>query len=53
MIIKEYGNRELPKIILLHPMLADGENMLRVTGGLEGRYCLIAPDLSGQQRHQL
>lgn len=48
MIIKEYGDNSLPKIILLHPMLADGRNMLRLTGGLEGKYCFIAPDLSGQ-----
>lgn len=48
MVIKEYGDKKLPKIVLLHPMLADGECMLKLTGGMAGRYCFIAPDLSGQ-----
>lgn len=48
MVINIYGDETLPKIILLHPMLADGKSMLKLTKGMEGRYCFIAPDLSGQ-----
>ena len=48
MVIKEYGDSELPKVVLLHPMLADGECMLNLTAGMTGKYCFIAPDLSGQ-----
>ena len=48
MVIKEYGDKNLPKIVLLHPMLADGECMLKLTAGMTGKYCFIAPDLSGQ-----
>ena len=48
MVIKAYGDKNLPKIVLLHPMLADGECMLHLTAGMTGRYCFIAPDLSGQ-----
>ena len=49
MVIKEYGDKNLPKIVLLHPMLADGECMLNLTAGMTGKYCFIAPDLSGQR----
>lgn len=48
MVIKEYGDSSLPKIILLHPMLADGKIMLKLTEGMSENYCVIAPDLSGQ-----
>lgn len=48
MVIKEYGDSSLPKVILLHPMLADGSCMLRLTESMEGKYCFIVPDLSGQ-----
>ena len=48
MVIKEYGDKNLPKIVLLHPMLADGACMLNLTKGMTGKYCFIAPDLSGQ-----
>ena len=48
MVIKEYGDKNLPKIVLLHPMLADGECMLKLTDGMTGKYCFITPDLSGQ-----
>lgn len=36
MVIKEYGDKSLPKIVLLHPMLADGECMLILTVGQAG-----------------
>lgn len=48
MIIKEYGDPRLPKVLLLHPMLADGATMLGAVASMQGRYCFIAPDLSGQ-----
>lgn len=48
MVIKEYGDSSLPKVILLHPMLADGKCMLQIAESMEGKYCFIAPDLSGQ-----
>ena len=48
MVIKEYGDNSLPKIVLLHPMLADGKIMLKLTEGMSGKYCFISPDLSGQ-----
>lgn len=48
MIIKEYGEKSLPKILLLHPMLADGKSMMKIVGSLQERYCFIAPDFSGQ-----
>ncbi|MGL6197462.1 MAG: alpha/beta hydrolase [Lachnospiraceae bacterium] len=47
MIIKEYGDSNLPKVVLLHPMLANGKSMLRLTKSMEGKYCFVAPDLSG------
>ena len=37
MVIKEYGDSELPKVVLLHPMLADGECMLNLTAGMTGQ----------------
>ncbi len=48
MVIHEYGDSSLPKIVLLHPMLADARCMLRLTESMEGVYCAIIPDLSGQ-----
>lgn len=48
MVIKEYGESSLPKVILLHPMLADGACMLRLTESMKGKYCFVVPDLSGQ-----
>lgn len=48
MIIKEYGNSSLPKVVLLHPMLASGQSMLKIAETMEGHYCFIAPDFSGQ-----
>lgn len=47
MVIKEYGDSNLPKVVLLHPMLADGKCMLRLTKSMVGEYCFVAPDLSG------
>ncbi len=48
MVIHGYGDNSLPKIVLLHPMLADAHCMLRLTESMEGAYCAIIPDLSGQ-----
>lgn len=48
MVIHEYGDSSLPKIVLLHPMLADARCMLRLMESMEGEYCAIIPDLSGQ-----
>lgn len=48
MVIHEYGDSSLPKIVLLHPMMADARCMLRLTESMEGKYCAIIPDLSGQ-----
>ena len=48
MVIHEYGDSSLPKIVLLHPMMADARYMLRLTESMEGKYCAIIPDLSGQ-----
>lgn len=48
MVIHEYGDNSLPKIVLLHPMLADARCMRRLTESMEGTYCAIIPDLSGQ-----
>ncbi len=48
MVIHEYGDSSLPKIVLLHPMLADARCMLRLTESMGGTYCAIIPDLSGQ-----
>ncbi|MDO4324231.1 MAG: hypothetical protein Q4C61_17095 [Lachnospiraceae bacterium] len=48
MVIHEYGDSSLPKIVLLHPMMADARCMLRLTESMEEKYCAIIPDLSGQ-----
>lgn len=48
MIIRAYGNEKLPKAIALHPMMADGASMVKLAGKLQEKYCIIAPDLSGQ-----
>lgn len=48
MVLHEYGDSSLPKIVLLHPMMADAHCMLRLTESMEGKYCAIIPDLSGQ-----
>lgn len=48
MIIKTHGDARLPKILGLHPMMASGESMLRLAGSMRERYCVIAPDLTGQ-----
>lgn len=47
MVIRAYGDEHLPKMIALHPMMANGESMVRLAGALRERYCIIAPDLSG------
>lgn len=48
MIIQQFGDLNLPKILLLHPMLADGKSMLRLVEPLKDQYCFIAPDFTGQ-----
>lgn len=48
MVIKEYGDKSLPKIVLLQAMLLDGKTMLKLVEGMSKKYCFIAPDLSGQ-----
>ena len=48
MKIKTYGDVTKPKMLTLHPMLADGESMMRIMDHFLGDYCVIAPDLSGQ-----
>ena len=39
MVIKEYGDNSLPKIVLLHPMLADGKIMLKLTEEMSKKSC--------------
>lgn len=48
MMIKVYGDEHLPKMLGLHPMTANGECMLHLAGELRERFCIIAPDLTGQ-----
>lgn len=48
MKMREWGSSTLPKVILLHPMLADGASMQKLAEGFAGSYCFLAPDLSGQ-----
>lgn len=48
MLIKTYGDESKPKIIALHPMLAEGQSMVQLAGKLRKDYCIISPDLSGQ-----
>ncbi len=47
MVIHEYGDSRLPKIVLLHSMLADARCMLRLTESMKGEYCAIIPALTG------
>lgn len=48
MRINTYGEESLPKILALHPMLANGASMVQLAGQLRENSCIIAPDLSGQ-----
>lgn len=48
MYMREIGGADRPKVILLHPMLADGTLMMKLAEGFAGDYCFLAPDLSGQ-----
>lgn len=48
MIINTYGDESKPKMLTLHPMLADGESMMKIMNYFINDYCIIAPDLSGQ-----
>lgn len=46
MIIHEYGDSSLPKVLLLHPMLADAGCMRVASDSMKGDYCFIIPDFS-------
>ncbi|MGK9250287.1 alpha/beta fold hydrolase [Paenibacillus humicus] len=46
MIIKEYGDNNLPKVVLLHPMLADGSTCMKLLKELGNDYFFIVPDFS-------
>lgn len=48
MKINIYGDTSKPKMLAIHPMLADGESMMQIMEYFLDRYCVIAPDLSGQ-----
>lgn len=48
MRIQIYEDETRPKLLALHPMLADGSSMALLAGRLRETYCVIAPDLSGQ-----
>ncbi len=50
MVIHEYGDNSLPKIVLLHPMLADARCMLRLTESMEGRLARSFPICPGRGR---
>ena len=39
MVIKEYGDSELPKIVLLYPMLLDGKTLLKLVEEMSKKYC--------------
>lgn len=52
MLIQTYGDIARPKLLALHPMLADGQSMVQLAGKLRQDYCIIAPDLSGQGADQ-
>lgn len=47
MIINVYGDESKPKMLALHPMLADGESMMKIMNYFIDDYCVISPDLSG------
>jgi pimeloyl-ACP methyl ester carboxylesterase len=46
MIFKEYGDKALPKIVLLHAMFSDGSPCVKMAKELGEQYCYIIPDLS-------
>lgn len=46
MVIKEYGDKNFPKIIILHPMLADGFTCMKLLKDLGNKYSYIVPDFS-------
>lgn len=48
MQIQILGDETKPKLLALHPMLADDASMVHLAGHLREDYCIIAPDLSGQ-----
>lgn len=48
MRIQIFGDETKPKLLALHPMLADGAGMVQLAGHLREDYCIVAPDLSGQ-----
>jgi len=46
MIFKEYGDKTLPKIVLLHAMFSNGSPCVKMAKELGEQYCYIIPDLS-------
>ncbi len=46
MIIKEYGSQNREKIVAIHPMLLNGEEMLKLLDPFKDNYCIIYPDLA-------
>ncbi len=46
MVIHEYGSSLLPRVLLLHPMLADAGCMRVASDSMKGDYCFIIPDFS-------
>ncbi|MBQ5316469.1 MAG: alpha/beta hydrolase [Oscillospiraceae bacterium] len=52
-MITEYGDRNAPCVVLIHPMLTSAEMMYNVIGSrLKGRYRIIAPDQGSHGRSQ-
>lgn len=46
MTFKEYGDKNLPKIVLLHGMITNGFSFMKTVKKLGDKYCYIAPDFS-------
>lgn len=46
MVIHQYGDSTLPKVLLLHPMLSDASCMRVASDSMKGDYCFIIPDFS-------
>lgn len=48
MFFHEYGSPDLPKVILLAPMMVSGEDLYQLMKPyFKGEYCIIAPDQGG------
>ncbi len=51
MYVNEYGNPQLPKWLMLHPLGLTGENIYDMCRGyLSGEYCILSPDQGGHGR---